>query len=160
MLSSGQVSSQNPGQFYEVLSSGQVSLRNPVAVLRDTRLGAILQGAKLRRQCSSAGERKSIEVAVNGLEGRGDRGRRRAESKLWLTVWAAAQAERGVHNLLDEHGQPNAAKSGETTVKYMWPNTTLYIRGMDQTANNRRKSQRVMSYTLHQHLSAIGDSVM
>ena len=56
----------------------------------------------LGQRCSSAGERERVQVAVNGLDGRGGQGMRvrvQGESKLWLMVWKAAQAERRAHNL-------------------------------------------------------------
>ena len=56
----------------------------------------------LGQRCSSAGERERVQVAVNGLDGHGGQGMRvrvQGESKLWLMVWMAAQAERRAHNL-------------------------------------------------------------
>ena len=47
----------------------------------------------------------------------------------------------------------NAEKSGETTVKYIWPNTVRYIyRGKtkQQATGENPWNKRVMSHTLHQ----------
>ena len=89
-------------QFNEVPYSRQARVPQPSGSFTRCRARAVLRGAILGRRCSSAGERGRIQVAVNGLDGCGEQGMRvrvQGESKLWLMVWMAAQAERRAHNL-------------------------------------------------------------